>query len=198
MDKFLNRCSVNGLINELSEVENEKKFELATVNPVLVLGPPATRSSGTSLSIIRAILLREWPALPPLYMNVCDVRDVARAHMECMTNPDAAGQRHLVYSQYLTIPEMAEIMRKEFKSQGYDPVSRVIPMAVMWLLSWFSKEHNVRYKTLTQPMPFDNSRLRNVLKIEPTDGGKSIIDMIYGMIEIGLISKTPQYKGPSN
>ena len=37
-------------------------------------------------------MMKAMPGLPHFYLNVCDVRDVANAHVECMNNPDAVGQ----------------------------------------------------------------------------------------------------------
>ena len=34
---------------------------------------------------------RELPLLPKLYFTVCDVRDVAAAHIQAMLVPEAAG-----------------------------------------------------------------------------------------------------------
>jgi hypothetical protein len=36
---------------------------------------------------------------------------------------------------------------------------------------------------------YDNSRMRNVLKIEPTDLKRTIIDMAYSLIEKNIIPK---------
>ena len=36
------------------------------------------------------------PMLPNISFNVIDVRDVARAHINAMTVPEAAGNRHIL------------------------------------------------------------------------------------------------------
>ena len=38
--------------------------------------------------------------------------------------------------------------------------------------------------------------MRNVLKIEPIPPEKSLVDMVYSMIEGGHIPKTDKYRGP--
>ncbi|KAK3751075.1 hypothetical protein RRG08_019284 [Elysia crispata] len=182
----------------LKELPHGEKFELAVVNPAFVLGPPAAKSSGTSISTIQAIMMKAMPGLPHFYLNVCDVRDVATAHVECMNNPDAVGNRHIVYTGYIQLPAMGQILQKEFKSQGYDPLTKAVPNIATKILSWFNAETASRYVTLKDPMPFDNSRLRNVLKIEPIPIEKSLTDMVYKLVELGMLPKTPQYRGPSN
>ncbi|GFO29722.1 NADPH-dependent aldehyde reductase ari1-like isoform x2, partial [Plakobranchus ocellatus] len=68
--------------------ENEK-FELAVINPVFILGPVLQGSGGTSFEIIQQILMKEVPVVPHFNLGVCDVRDVAEAHLRCMTLPEA-------------------------------------------------------------------------------------------------------------
>ncbi|GFR63166.1 NADPH-dependent aldehyde reductase ARI1-like isoform X1, partial [Elysia marginata] len=104
--------------------------------------------------------------------------------------------RHIIYHSTMWVREAAEVLRAEFASQGYHPPSIPLPNWVVWLASWFNSTLATRYRTITQPLPFDNSRMKNVLKIEPTLPQKSLIDMAYSLIEGGHVPKTAQYKGP--
>lgn len=70
--------------------ENER-FELATVNPGLVLGPNLNKANFSSGDVIKKLLTGEIPRAPSMCMCVVDVRDVAKAHLNAILKPEAAG-----------------------------------------------------------------------------------------------------------
>lgn len=180
-------------VNNLPEGE---KFELAVVNPCFIVGPVLHGQGGTSSTIIRQLLMREFPVVPNFNIGMCDVRDCAQAHLKCMTLPEAVGNRHIIFHSTVWLKEAADILRAEFSDQGYHPPSLTLPNFVVWLGSWFSRTLATRYRTVMEPLPLDNSRMRNVLKIEPTPPEKSLVDMAYSMIEGGHVPKTALYRGP--
>ncbi|GFS14480.1 NADPH-dependent aldehyde reductase ARI1-like isoform X1 [Elysia marginata] len=143
-------------------------------------------------------MMKAISGLPYFYLSLCDVRDVARVHLVCMTHPEAAGNRHIVYTKFMQLPEIGDVLKTEFHTQGYDPLTKTVPNIAVRIMSWFDSETSSRYNTLKQPMPFDNFKLRNVLEIEPISAEKSLIDMVYRLIELGMLPKTDQYKGPSS
>ena len=49
------------------------------------------------------------PLLPKINMVVIDVRDVARAHINAMTIPEAAGNRHILAVGNVWFAEMAKV-----------------------------------------------------------------------------------------
>lgn len=58
----------------VGKLEGDKKFELATVNPVLVLGPILGEHHKSSPTVVTKLMKREMPAVPELYWNLVDVR----------------------------------------------------------------------------------------------------------------------------
>lgn len=71
-------------VNQLPE---DKKFELATINPSLVLGPLLSSTDCSSAEFVSKILLAEYPGLPNIYIDMVSVLDVAKAHLLAMTHP---------------------------------------------------------------------------------------------------------------
>ena len=51
-----------------------------------------TRYSNLILQFHRRMLQREMPMVPRMSMPICDVRDVAGAHITAMTSPKAPGE----------------------------------------------------------------------------------------------------------
>uniref|UniRef100_A0A914E0B0 NAD-dependent epimerase/dehydratase domain-containing protein n=1 Tax=Acrobeloides nanus TaxID=290746 RepID=A0A914E0B0_9BILA len=97
----------------------DNKFKLTCLNPGLIIGPSLTDDQGTSVTFIKRILNHEMPGLPKLYFNSVDVRDVAKAHILAMENPNTDGERIiLVYDNGDWAADLAGYLAKEFGPQG--------------------------------------------------------------------------------
>lgn len=70
--------------------------ELAVINPAFVQGPALDGDLSTSHELMRLMAEGRYPASPKIIFPVCDVRDVAVAHVEAMLRPEAAGQRFII------------------------------------------------------------------------------------------------------
>jgi nucleoside-diphosphate-sugar epimerase len=122
----------------VGELPPEKKFELATINPSLVLGPLLTGASASSSSaIMKGMLTGKTPALPNIVFNIISVIDVAKAHIFAIQKKDAAGKRFLCDAGHLSMPEMGRIVGSEFNNRGYKSTTSVAPDFLIWGLSWF-------------------------------------------------------------
>eukprot|EP00124_Ichthyophonus_hoferi_P002195 Ihof_evm2s140 gene=Ihof_evmTU2s140 len=99
--------------------EGGHTFELSTINPSLVIGPPINSVQGTSAEIIKTLMMREMPFLPNVSLGVVDVRDVARAHIAAMETEEANGKRFVMTSRTLFFKELSDALTKEFGPMGY-------------------------------------------------------------------------------
>jgi dihydroflavonol-4-reductase len=98
-------------------------MELATVNPVVVLGPALGPDMSASLDLVRALLDGAVPALPRVYLGLVDVRDVADLHVRAMTAPQAAGERFLATTgAAVSLADIARTLR-----DGLGPAARRVP-----------------------------------------------------------------------
>ncbi|XP_041462142.1 phenylacetaldehyde reductase-like [Lytechinus variegatus] len=176
----------------------ESKFEFTVINPAMVLGPVICGVPGTSVEVIRRILERDPPAIPKLNFSVCDVRDVAKAHVIAMTHPEAPGHRHIVAPHSLWFREMVDILKEEFTNKGYKPPSLMAPPVLLKVVSWF--DSSVKYILPLQghKATFSNHRFTEVLGVKPYDAKDSLIDMAYTCIDKGFIVKKKQYFNPKD
>jgi len=71
-------------------------FEIATINPSLIMGPAFVGAGFSSGEIISSILLGKYPRLPRVGFGLVDVRDVAQAHLEALKRPEAANKRFIL------------------------------------------------------------------------------------------------------
>jgi len=61
----------------LNSLPQEEKFELVTINPVLILGPSLVNTDFTSGLIIKKLMDGKYPGMPKIMMPIVDVRDCA-------------------------------------------------------------------------------------------------------------------------
>lgn len=102
--------------------ENKPSFDLVTVCPPLVLGPVADHlvtldAVNTSNERVAQLLRGDWrekiPPSGPVTLWV-DVRDVARAHIAAIENPEAGGRRLFTVAGFSSNREIADIVRRNF------------------------------------------------------------------------------------
>ncbi|RNA00909.1 NADPH-dependent aldehyde reductase ARI1-like isoform X1 [Brachionus plicatilis] len=171
--------------------ENNPNFVLTTINPGYVMGPLLHNVPCTSIEVVRTLLMRETPILADILIPACDVRNVAQAHINAMMNPEADSQRHIIVStvENTSMKDWALILDQEFSSKGYNVPTKVAPNFMIKFMSLFDAQINSMKKMLGIKSSFSNSRMINVLKVEPIALKSTIIDMAYSLIEKGIIAK---------
>ena len=179
----------------VKKLEDEKKFELAVINPAAVFGPFAFPGDSASVSYIRDILNGKVPALPHVSMPSVDVRDVARAHLAAMEKPEAAGKRFILYNKGIWMRDMAEVISAEFAPMGYKIPLRNFPKFLMWALKWFNAETKMMYQIVDKDFTFNTANAKEILGIEThIELNKTILDTCYDLIEREIVLKTAEYK----
>ena len=137
--------------------------------------------------------------MPATHLACVDVRDVALAHIRAMQVPEAAGNRHLLCTQSFCFLDLAKICAEEFGSQGYEVPKKTAPYFLMKLRGFFDQNVRMILPKLRKDVHFNNTRMKEVLDIQPVDPRVSVIDMNYDAIEYGFVKKTAEYKGcPTN
>lgn len=103
-------------------VEKEKpNFDVATVNPPLVLGPVvhylnSLDAINTSNKRVRDMIQgNAKDKLPPTGTFIwVDVRDVALAHVRAIEVPEAGGQRFFVTAGHYSNKDIADVIRESY------------------------------------------------------------------------------------
>ncbi|OQR71970.1 putative uncharacterized oxidoreductase YDR541C-like [Tropilaelaps mercedesae] len=181
----------------VQSAENTSKMELVVINPALVVGPIAGNDFGTSVQVLKRLMDGSSPMVPGVSFALCDVRDVAEAHVKALSLKEAVGQRICIVSDTLWMQETAKILSKEFAPMGYRPPLRRAPNVALWFISWIDPTVAMLLPRLDKVFKYSNERMKNILKIQPQPVETSIVDTAYGLIEAGIIKKTRKYQ-PKN
>ena len=154
--------------------EKHKKdgFKLSTILPFFTFGPILSSINKSSVSFFFPGFDKNAEKVHTLMGPLGDVRDVALAHLRAAQLDEAVGQRFIVTStdRYLSTAEIFKIIEKE----GYELNKNI------------TEPLNKDEYKLTR---IDNSKMRKILKIEPTDLKKSAIDMAKSFYEQGIVKK---------
>ncbi|CAL4078695.1 unnamed protein product [Meganyctiphanes norvegica] len=192
--KTLKRVVLTSCINTVCD---DQKFELSVINPSFVMGPPLLEShkSSTSVNFMAQMVNRSLPGVVRIAFPVTDVRDVAKAHLKALTAPEAANNRHIVSTDTIWIKDAAATVAKEFKPQGYSIPTGQLPYFVCWVAGLFNK--NMKSNILPRigkQFNVDNKRMVEVLGVEPTAIESTLHDMVYALVDLGIVKKAKKYK----
>ncbi|XP_076335316.1 uncharacterized protein LOC143238722 isoform X2 [Tachypleus tridentatus] len=177
------------------ELPEEKRLELAVINPGLILGPLICAIPNKDLEMVEKLFDRTIQLVPNINVCVADVRDVAQAHLKVMTLPSAGTHRHIICSKSVWWTQIAHILAKEFRPLGYRIPTVAAPYYLVWISSFFNKSNNNIYPRIGKAWFFDNKRMKEILGITPRDLTQTILDTAYSLIENGFIRKSKKHKG---
>lgn len=117
-----------------------RPLEWVAINPGLVLGPVLDQGASASVQIIAKLMRAELPGLPNFGYPVVDVRDLADLHIRAMRAPQAVGQRYLGSGPFVSMREMAAMLRSELGEDARRVPTRELPDWLVRLVGLFDAE----------------------------------------------------------
>ncbi|NYT39430.1 aldehyde reductase [Sphingomonas sp. R-74633] len=163
-------------------------MELAVVNPVGIFGPALNDDLSTSIWLVQSMIEDKMPGLPDLWFGVVDVRDVAALQIEAMTHPDAAGERFLaVAGKAMSIPQMADVLRKNLGPAGARITRRRIPSWLVRIMALFNPMAREAAPRLGIQSNASNEKARKLLDWRPRSNEEAILATANSLIELGLV-----------
>jgi len=174
-----------------------QRYSLSMINPALVLGPPLIRANNSSATVglVTKIISREYSVFPDVSVPMCDVRDVASAHVKALTAEGAPGNRHIiVHPERLRLPTLADIVSEELSPLGYSIPTRRLPYWIVWLFGFCSPKARESKCVWGKDYNLSNRRMVEVLGVRPTPYRNTIIDMIHAVIALQIVPKTEKYR----
>lgn len=137
--------------------------ELAVINPAFVQGPALDGDLSTSHELMRLMAEGRYPASPKIVFPVCDVRDVATAHVEAMLRPEAAGQRFIVAEGETRLFDIGQRMVAECPDLKSKAPRFELPDAAVRALAVVDKRLRTILPELGSHRVCSNDKARNVL-----------------------------------
>ena len=167
-------------------VENENNpFELAVINPALVIGPSLSGDLGESNKAIEMVATGKMPVAVPLQFGYVDVRDVAAAHILAMQIPASNGERFALAEKDLWYGDVAKVLR----DNGFDKAPTLaVPVWLAKILAIFSKELKLAVPYLGRLRSVKNtSKAKDILGWNPRPAEESIVEIAQQIQDMGLI-----------
>ena len=167
-------------------VENENNpFELAVINPALVIGPSLSGDLGESNKAIEMVATGKMPVAVPLQFGYVDVRDVAAAHILAMQIPASNGERFALAEKDLWYGDVAKVLR----DNGFDKAPTLaVPVWLAKILAIFSKELKLAVPYLGRLRSVKNStKAKDILGWNPRPAEESIVQIAQQIQDMGLI-----------
>jgi dihydroflavonol-4-reductase len=106
--------------NYITQLPEDERFEAVSINPSLVIGPSfsAETARNPSNHLIAQMMTNEFPGILKIGWNFVDVRDVARAHVLAMENPQAQG-RYIVSNESLWMKDLVAQLKRKYPDYKY-------------------------------------------------------------------------------
>ena len=174
----------------------DEKIELATVLPGFVVGPSLCGPGFTSEKAILYIM--SGKGIPRISMPMVDVRDCAMAHLKAIQVDEAKDKRYILCDQSIWFVDIARIIHEEFQPQGYNFSVCEAKYCLVKFASFFNDEAALMVPLWNVKLEVNNSRSKEILGINYRPPKESFNEMVYSMIETGVIpDKRPTKAGGS-
>ncbi len=162
-------------------------LEFCTINPGLVLGPVLGSDFSTSLVVVQKLLNGDLPGSPRLGFAVCDVRDIADAHLRAMTAPGVNGDRFLCAGEWLWMKDVAAILKSRLGDRARRVPSRGLPDLLVRLSAAFDPQVRMVLSELGNERRCDAGHAKAVLGWVPRAAEESVVDTARSLIEHGMV-----------
>lgn len=163
-------------------------LELATVNPVAVMGPVLADDYSHSNIQIQEMLTGKTKVLAPVDCGYVDVRDVASLHLLAMTSPKAAGQRFLATTgETYSMKDVAEILRDNFPQFAKNIPSKVVPTAIIKAAAVANPMLRMVASVAGTYAETSNAKAAKLLGWQPRSAKTAILATAQSMIELKIV-----------
>ncbi|SEP38279.1 aldehyde reductase [Mucilaginibacter sp. OK283] len=164
------------------------KMELTVINPVGIFGPVLGEDFSSSIHIIRRMMTGEMPAIPDVYTNLADVRDVADLHIRAMLASEAAGQRFLALSgPVMSFTEIAHTIKTSVAEVSERVSIKAAPSWLLRVLSLLKPELKQVIPNLGVVRNAANGKAKRILGWKPRSNQEIIIDTAKSLLERGIV-----------
>lgn len=171
----------------------QDQWDLVTINPSFVMGPPLNPHETASESIQTMVLMGSGKfklGAPRMGVGVVDVRDVAEAHLQAGFTPEAKG-RYLTSAHNSDIVQMAQCLQAKY-GQAYPLPKKALPKWLLLLLGPLANKLFTRtfvQRNVNVVWKADNSKIKKDLNLQFRSLQETMEDGFQAIIDAGLLPK---------
>ncbi len=162
-------------------------MEYCSICPSVVLGPVWSKDYSASVVIVKKLLNGSMGACPDFGFGVVDVRDVADLHVRALTAPRMGGERFIASGRFITLREVADILRAQLGPQANKVTTRNIPDWVVRVAALFNPLAKAVVGELGSVRNQDASHAKAVLGWATRPVEQSIVDTARCLIDLGIV-----------
>ncbi|QYA25562.1 NAD-dependent epimerase/dehydratase family protein [Gramella sp. MT6] len=174
---------------EINKDQNE--WDLVTINPSLVMGPPLNPKATTSESFSLLKQLGDGTfkmGAPKIGIGLVDVRDVAEAHFKAGFTPSAKG-RYITSAHNTNFVELGEALEPKY-GDNYPVPTKALPKWLLLLIGpYVNKSLSRKFirNNVNIEWKADNSKIKNDLDIEFKPMQKTMEDSFQVLIDNDIL-----------
>jgi dihydroflavonol-4-reductase len=165
-------------------------FDLVVINPAVVVGPSYTRALNESNKLLADMTKGVFPGVLDLTWGFVEVRDVARAHVQALETPAAAG-RYICSGDVLTMRETVAALRAALPGAKLPrlPLDNFLGTALAKLLSHTQPAGVGAYlrANLGRKLAYDTAKIRRDLGMSFRPATAAIADAAADLVKWGHI-----------
>jgi len=162
-------------------------FELVAINPSVVLGPVLDMDYGSSAEIVRKLLSGKFPGCPAIGWPIVDVRDVASLHVTALEHPDAAGERFICAGAFMTVAEIAALLKREMPGEAGRVPSQRLPDWAMRLAALFDRSARLVLHELGNRREVSTEKASRVLGWTARPAPDAVLATARSLVRLGIV-----------
>ena len=167
------------------------QLELATINPVAILGPSLGSHVSGSFGLLEHLLNGSMKSIPNIPLNIVDVRDVADLHIRAMTNPKANGERFIASANgQISMPEVAKLLKEKRPDVAKNVPTKVLPNWILRAAALFNEQAKHAAPLLSINRRVSNDKAKKVLGWFPiASNEEAILTALDSMVQYGIVNQ---------
>ena len=165
-----------------------RPLEWVAINPGLVLGPVLDKDASASVLIIAKLLKGELPGLPRFGYGVVDVRDLADLEVRAMTAPQVAGQRYIGSGPFISMSEIANVLKERLGDKARKVPTRKLPDWVVRFVGLFDNEVRGQLFELGKVRRLSSAKAQRDLDWSSRPWEDTIVDTAISLEAVGALN----------
>lgn len=173
--------------------KSQSNWDLVTINPPLILGPPLNPHAVTSESFN---ILRQLgdgtmkSGAPEMGVGLVDVRDVAEAHFQAAYHPNASG-RYITSGTNTNFLELGTVLLPKYGEKFPLPKKKLPKWLLMIVGPMTNKLFTRKFirNNVNVPWKADNSKIKNELGVSFRPMKDTMEQTFQAMIDAGILKE---------